>query len=265
MQGFKITMKDNSHQGIYQLEAAIRNCQQWIDFWEGPNGQMSQAWANSRIIMFATQGASTGTRWPNYTPMESKYWVPIKKWSLGVKKIDKGGILRWAKNPMMTAAQGKEVLWPSMCVPGAPGYVWAVTGNKVECGTSIPYAQNHDKGIGSWQMKVRASSVSRAEARARKAAAQLNKAKSAGDIDRANARLDRAVARLQDKKTDHARGTISVPTPKRPLVRFGDGFIDVVREKMKNLAMNQAQGAKVGITSNEFAVRYLMGRQGGTP
>jgi len=34
---------------------------------------------------------------------------------------------------------------------------------------------------------------------------------------------------------------------------------------MKNLAMMQASGAKVGITSNEFAVRYLMGQQGGQP
>jgi hypothetical protein len=265
MQSFKITMKDNSHQGIYQLEAAIRNCQEWVDFWGPVNGQLSQAWANSRMLMFATQGASTGPKWPNYTQLESKYWVPIKKWSLGVKKIDKGGILRWAANPMMTAAQGKEVLWPSMCIPGAPGYVWDVTGNKVECGTSIPYAQNHDKGTGSWQMKVRASSVSRAQAKANRAVAQLNKAKSAGEVDRANARADRAIARLQDKQADFKRGTISVPTPKRPLVRFGDGFIDAVRDQMKSLAMMQASGAKVGITSNEFAVRYLMGRQGGTP
>ena len=264
MSSFKITMKDNSHQGIYQLEAAIRNCQQWVDFWGPVDGQMSQAWANSRILMFATQGASTGTKWPNYTALESKYWVPIKKWSLGVKKIAPGGILRWAANPMLTAKAGKEVLWPSMCVPGAPGYVWDVQGNKVECGTSIPYAANHDKGTGAWQRKVHASSVSRAQAKANSAIAQLNKAKSSADIDRANARADRAISRLQDKQADHRKGTISVPTPKRPLVRFGDPFIDVVRQQMKDLAMNQASGAKVGITSNEFAVRYLMS-VGGKP
>ena len=257
-------MKDNSHQGIYQLEAAIRNCQQWVDFWGPVDGQMSQAWANSRMIMFATQGASTGPKWPNYTPLESKYWVPIKKWSLGVKQIAPGGILRWAANPMLTAKAGKEVLWPSMCVPGAPGYVWNVQGNKVECGTSIPYAANHDKGTGAWQRKVHASSVSRAQAKANSAIAQLNKAKSSADIDRANARADRAIARLQDKQADHRKGTISVPTPKRPLVRFGDPFIDVVRQQMKDLAMNQASGAKVGIVSNEFAVRYLMS-VGGKP
>jgi hypothetical protein len=47
-------------------------------------------------------------------------------------------------------------------------------------------------------------------------------------------------------------------------VRFGDPFIDVVRQQMKDLAMMQASGAKVGITSNEFAVRYLMS-VGGNP
>lgn len=265
MSSFKITMKDNSHQGIYQLEAAIRNCQQWVDFWGPVDGQMSQAWANSRMLMFATQGASTGPKWPGYTQLESKYWVPIKKWSLGVRKITPGGILRWSANPMQTAKAGKEVLWPSMCVPGAPGYVWNVQGNKVECGTAVPYAENHDKGIGSWQMKVSGASVARAEAAARKAADAVNRAKDVAARDRADKRLDKAVAKLQDKKQSASRGVINVPTPKRPLVRFGDGFIDAVREQMKNLAMNQASGAKVGITSDEFAVRYLMSQQGGSP
>ena len=33
MATFKITMKDNSHEGIYQLEAAIRNVGEWKNFW----------------------------------------------------------------------------------------------------------------------------------------------------------------------------------------------------------------------------------------
>ena len=219
MQSFKITMKDNSHQGIYQLEAAIRNCQQWVDFWGGPDDDMSRAWAESRKVMFATQGESTGPKWPGYTRQEQRYWLPIKRWSLGVKTIQPGGILRWNARPQSKTKGDHERLWPSMCVPGAPGYVWAVTGNKVECGTSIPYAENHDKGIGSY------------------------------------------TRRTSRKKS----GVVNIPTPKRPLVRFGDPFIDAVRDQMKSLAMMQASGAKVGITSNEFAVRYLMGRQGGTP
>lgn len=217
MASFKITMKDNSHEGIYQLEAAIRNVGEWKDFWGTPTGTMSQKWAESRRIMFATQGSSTGPKWPGYTPKEQRYWLPIKRWSLGVKRINPGGILRWNAQPMSSAKGPHERLWPSMCVAGNTngGYVWDVQGNKVECGTAIPYAQNHDKGQGAYTRKT------------------------------------------SRKKS----GVVSVPTPKRPLVRFGDQFIEDVREHMKKLPMNMA-GAKVGITSNEFGVRYLMQVQG---
>ena len=217
MSSFKITMKDNSHEGIYQLEAAIRNVGEWKNFWGKPDGDMSKAWAESRRVMFATQGSSTGPKWPGYTRQEQRYWLPIKRWSLGVKRIDPGGILRWNAKPQSTAKGTHEVLWPSMCVPGATGYVWSVQGNHVECGTSIPYAQNHDQGNGSYTRKT------------------------------------------SRKKS----GVVTVPTPKRPLVRFGDKFIDDVREHMKRLPMNMA-GAKVGITGAELSARFLMS-VGGQP
>jgi hypothetical protein len=217
MATFKITMKDNSHEGIYQLEAAIRNVGEWKDFWGKPDGEMSKAWAESRRVMFATQGSSTGPKWPGYTRQEQRYWLPIKRWSLGVKRIDPGGILRWNAKPQSTSAGTHEVLWPSMCVPNATGYVWSVQGNHVECGTSIPYAQNHDRGNGSYTRKT------------------------------------------SRKKS----GVVTVPTPKRPLVRFGDKFIDDVREHMKRLPMNMA-GAKVGITGAELSARFLMS-VGGRP
>jgi hypothetical protein len=217
MATFKITMKDNSHEGIYQLEAAIRNVGEWKDFWGKPDGEMSKAWAESRRVMFATQGSSTGPKWPGYTRQEQRYWLPIKRWSLGVKRIDPGGILRWNAKPQSTTKGTHEVLWPSMCVPNATGYVWSVQGNHVECGTSIPYAQNHDKGNGSYTRKT------------------------------------------SRKKS----GVVTVPTPKRPLVRFGDTFIDAVRDHMKRLPMNMA-GAKVGITGAELSARFLMS-VGGRP
>jgi hypothetical protein len=90
----------------------------------------------------------------------------------------------------------------------------------------------------------------------------MNRAKDAAAKDRADKRLDKAVAKLKDKQQS-ARGVISVPTPKRPLVRFGDGFIDAVRERMRSLPMNMA-GAKVGITTDDLANRYLMS-VGGRP
>ena len=217
MATFKITMKDNSHEGVYQLEAAIRNVGEWTKFWGDPDDDMSKAWAESRRVMFATQGSSTGPKWPGYTRQEQRYWLPIKRWSLGVKRIDPGGILRWNAKPQSTSAGTHEVLWPSMCVPNAKGYVWSVQGNHVECGTSIPYAANHDQGNGAY------------------------------------------TRRTSRKKS----GVVTVPTPKRPLVRFGDGFIDAVRDHMRRLPMNMA-GAKVGITGAELSARFLMS-VGGRP
>jgi hypothetical protein len=217
MSSFKITMKDNSHEGIYQLEAAIRNVGEWQDFWGKKDGEMSKAWAESRRVMFATQGSSTGPKWPGYTRQEQRYWLPIKRWSLGVRRIDPGGILRWNAKPQSQAPGTHEVLWPSMCVPNAKGYVWSVQGNHVECGTSIPYATNHDNGTGSYKRKT------------------------------------------SRKKS----GVVIVPTPKRPLVRFGDTFIEAVRDHMKRLPMNMA-GAKVGITGAELSARFLMS-VGGRP
>jgi hypothetical protein len=218
MSSFKITMKDNSHEGVYQLEAAIRNAKDWTKFWQDKNGTLSTAWAESRRVMFATQGSSTGPKWPGYTRQEQRYWLPIKRWSLGVKTIQPGGLLRWSARPQSSTKSGKEVLWPSFCLVNDANYVYNVTGNKVELGSNVAYAENHDKGVGAYT---------------------------------------RRTSRKKSK-------TVTIPTPKRPLVRFGDPFIDAVRDAMKSLAMMQASGAKVGITSNEFAVRYLMS-VGGRP
>jgi len=217
MSSFKITMKDNSHQGIYQLEAAIRNAGDWQKFWAGPDGELSKAWAESRRVMFATQGSSTGPKWPGYTRQEQRYWLPIKRWSLGVKTIQPGGILRWNAKPQSTTAGDKERLWPSFCLVNDPNYVYTVTGNKVEMGTNVAYASNHDRGVGAY------------------------------------------TRRTSRKKS----GTVTIPTPKRPLVRFGDKFIEDVREHMMRLPMNMA-GAKVGITGAELSARYLMS-VGGQP
>ena len=218
MSSFKITMKDNSHEGIYQLEAAIRNAKDWQKFWQGKDGTLSTAWAESRRVMFATQGSSTGPKWPGYTRQEQRYWLPIKRWSLGVKTIQPGGILRWSARPQSSTKSGKEVLWPSFCLTNDPNYVYQVTDNKVELGSNVPYAANHNNGVGSY------------------------------------------TRRTSRKKS----GTVTIPTPKRPLTRFGDPFIDAVRDAMKSLAMMQGSGAKVGITGSELSARFLMS-VGGRP
>jgi len=110
MSSFTITMRDSTNQIIESLEAAMRNAGDWSKFWEDKNGRISKLWAKSRQDMFATEGASTGPAWPKYTRQEQRYWLPIKRWSLGVKTIQTGGILRWTKSPRSGRSSARKVV-----------------------------------------------------------------------------------------------------------------------------------------------------------
>lgn len=202
-----IRMNDNTERGVVMLELAARNAGDWSSFWGDKNSELSRAWALSRREMFLTQGASTGATWPAYTALERKYWAPVKRAVLGVKTLDKGSILRWTTSPSSSGAAAYERLYPSMGYPSHPEYVYNVRGNGVEMGTRVPYARNHDKGLGSYKRRFKTK-------------------------------------------------TVSVPTPCRPLTRFGDGFISDVRR-----ALGQVVGAmdgQVGITDAELAERYKL-------
>ena len=145
-----IKMTNNAHDGVKMLEVAIRNAGDWSAFW----GQKTDAdgvsndWAESRIDMFLSQGASTGPRWVNYNAMEKKYYVPVKRAVLG-GPMSQGSVLRWTLSPQSRSA-GRERLFPSMCVQTNGNYVYTVQGNVVTLGTSLSYASNHDNGTGGW-------------------------------------------------------------------------------------------------------------------
>lgn len=202
-----IKVTDNTADGVEMLELAIRNAGDWRKFWGNRNGLLSKVWAASRAEMFATQGASTGTPWPRYTYLETKYWLPIKRWSLGTKRIEARHILRWSKSPS-AAAGPHERLYPSLAMVNHAEYIWEVKGNSVEMGTNVPYSSNHNNGDGAYTRRT-----------------SRNKA-----------------------------GRISVPTPKRPLVTFGEPFIANLRYALGVQA--GAMAGKVGITSEEFARRF---------
>ena len=204
-----LKLTDHSADGVEALELAIRNAGDWSKFWGDRHSPMSQIWAESRKKMFATQGASTGTPWPRYTYLETKYWLPIKRWALGTKRIEARHILRWSKTPNANAGP-HERLYPSLAFPSHPEYVWEVKGNTVTMGTNVPYATNHNNGSGAYTRRTRRNQ----------------------------------------------KGTISVPTPKRPLVTFGNPFIEDLRWALGQQAA--AMGGRVGITSQELADRFLL-------
>lgn len=210
-----VRMDDQTERGVVMLELAARNAGDWSEFWGDRNSPLSLAWAESRRDMFVSEGGSTGVRWPPYSAKERKYYVPVKlavlfrgqKSASGFHRLNPGSILRWTTSPSNTAAAPYERLYPSMCYPTHPEYVYNRVGNGVEMGTRVPYARNHNLGVGAYRRHFKTKSV-------------------------------------------------FVPTPKRPLVRFGDPFIETVRR-----ALGQVVGAmdgQVGITDAELAERYRL-------
>ena len=146
-----IKMTNNANDGVKMLEVAIRNAGNWSAFWGNKNDAdgVSNDWANSRIDMFLSQGASTGPRWANYNALEKKYYVPVKRAILGGGPMSQGSVLRWTVTPQSRSA-GRERLFPSMCVQSNADYVYTVQGNKVTLGTNLSYASNHNDGTGGW-------------------------------------------------------------------------------------------------------------------
>lgn len=204
-----LKLTDRSGNGVEVLELAIRNAGDWKKFWGNRNSPLSQTWAKSRQQMFMTQGASTGTPWPRYTYLEKKYWLPIKRWALGTKRIEPRHILRWEKSPTK-AVGAHERLYPSFAMVNHPEYVWEVRGNSVTMGSDVPYASNHNNGTGAYTRRT----------------------------------------------SRNQKGQISVPTPKRPLVTFGEPFIADLRYALGVQA--SAMGGKVGILDSEYARRFAL-------
>lgn len=219
MSSFSLILYDETGKAEGALEAAIRNAKDWKKFWAGKGGPISLLWADSRKTMFATEGGSTGANWPKYTSAEQRYWLPIKRWSLGVSRIGTGGILRWTPTPRSETPAAHERLYPSMTVTNHPNYVYNVIGTKVELGTSLEYARNHNLGIGAY------------------------------------------TRRTSRKKS----GNVTIPTPKRPLVRFGKPFSYGVQQELNRTALLQGAGKKVGITSTGLADRVSFARAQGRP
>jgi len=152
MSSLKIEVFDNTGALIQGIEVAIRGVSNWQAFWQDKNGVVSNAWAESRRVMFLTEGRSTGANWPRYTKLERKYYVPVKKWVLGFpqKSQRKVALLRYTSTPSNTSPNGMERLYPSMVSTGNKYYVYRVNNDTATMGTSLPYAANHNNGTGSW-------------------------------------------------------------------------------------------------------------------
>ena len=144
-------MRDETGAAVQSLEACIRGAGNWSGFWSDKDGPIAKAWATSRRQMFLSQGRSTGTPWPDYTKEEKRYYLPVKKWLTGHAKMGKASLLRWDGTGPEPSA--KERLFPAMSVTTHREFVYRVSGNVATMGTSVPYARNHNLGLGSYNRK----------------------------------------------------------------------------------------------------------------
>jgi phage gpG-like protein len=150
---FKITMRDETGAAVQTLEACIRGAGDWSGFWADKSGPISMAWAESRRAMFLSQGRTTGTPWPDYSAKERKYYVPVKAKFAGHAKVTKANLLRWDGTGAEPGSH--ERLFPSMTVTSHAQYVYRVEGNTATMGTSVPYARNHNLGVGAYLRRWR--------------------------------------------------------------------------------------------------------------
>ena len=90
--------------------------------------------------MFQSLGSSTGARWPSYddTP-EGDHYVYVKAAILGIG-VSSHDVLRWAP--------GRERLFPSLVSTRHPLSIWSPRRRRLAMGSAVPYASNHDRGIG---------------------------------------------------------------------------------------------------------------------
>jgi hypothetical protein len=146
-------MIDETGKAVTTLEACLRGAGDWSPFWAGKDGPIAEAWANSRRAMFLTQGRSTGTPWPDYTKLERKYYVPVKKAVTGLSAVTKASLLRWDGTGPEPSA--KERLFPAMSQTSHREFIYRVDGNVATMGTSVPYARNHNLGLGQYNRRWR--------------------------------------------------------------------------------------------------------------
>ncbi len=114
----------------------------------GPHGGAPQSlwdliardWRTSRLRMFATLGRDTESPWPTYEQTaEREFYAHWKRGVLGAVRGPWRTELRWPET---------DRIFRGLTEPGNPYYVDARTPTTIELGTSLPYAYQHDRGVG---------------------------------------------------------------------------------------------------------------------
>ena len=150
---FSITVRDNLGHVEDTISAGIVGVSNFkrsrtadgrmLGLWDGHGmrgGGVGGDWRVSRIEMFRSQGASTGSMWMDYQRRERRY-AAIKGRIRG-RRVGRssGDLLRWEP--------GNEWLMPGMVSRTHPDYVQVEQRMSVTLGTTVPHARNHNLGVG---------------------------------------------------------------------------------------------------------------------
>lgn len=125
---------------VGELQSKIVLARETISDWQPFFEAWGIAWRLSRIEMWDTSGASTGTPWPMYSKATKEHQYAAVKSSIFGARMQPRDVLRWRK--------GKERLRPSFVDETHPDNVTDIRGNQAAFGSRVRYASNHDEGVG---------------------------------------------------------------------------------------------------------------------
>lgn len=132
-----ITVTDDTGDLIQRMVIATNTVADWTPFFRS----WRVLWLDSRKEMFSTSGASIGAPWPMYSKATSEAQYAAIKGKLFGRRMRRQDLLRWLG--------GRERLYPSLTEEGHTDTLYEETGKtSASYGTRVPYAGNHDKGVG---------------------------------------------------------------------------------------------------------------------
>lgn len=125
-------------QGAPRVRTALQGLIDNVEDWRALGPQVHDFFVRKQIDLFASEGRSEGAPWPDYSGQEPKY-AAYKRGIVG--DVYAKRLLRWTP--------GREVLYPSLTEQRHAQHVWNVQAQRFEFGTRVPYAMNHQKGVGT--------------------------------------------------------------------------------------------------------------------
>jgi len=227
---FNVTLTDNYGKAIEAIEFAVGRLQNMDPIFGEKGGEMCAAWAESRLSMYKSAGATTGSPWPRHTTQERRYYLPVKRAALRRRALPSNNLLRFSPSPSWSARPG-ERLFPGLTDPAHKDFVYRRPDPQtLVVGTLTPWAADIDAGRGEW-------------------------------------RPGTYRGRTKDGKSKRVRERIStvsrvVRAPARHLIRFGAPFTEWFRNHCVRVAI-QLGGAKVGLSTQEVMERIMRSRLGG--